>query len=79
MAERSPAPSTPGIAGAIAIRAATSADREAIWSILEPTIRLGETYTLPRNLSCDDALAFWCAPGFRAMQFNSSLARTNGR
>jgi ribosomal protein S18 acetylase RimI-like enzyme len=63
MAERSPAPSTPGIAGAIAIRAATSADREAIWSILEPTIRLGETYPLPRNLGCDDALAFWCAPG----------------
>jgi ribosomal protein S18 acetylase RimI-like enzyme len=62
MPENSSAPLAE-VAGAIVIRAATSADCEAIWSILEPTIRLGETYTLPRDLSRDDALAFWFAPG----------------
>ena len=62
MPENSSAPLAE-VEGAIVIRAATSADREAIWSILEPTIRLGETYTLPRDVSRDDALAFWFAPG----------------
>jgi len=62
MPENSSAPLAE-VEGAIVIRAATSADREAIWSILEPTIRLGETYTLPPDLSRDDALAFWFAPG----------------
>jgi ribosomal protein S18 acetylase RimI-like enzyme len=62
MPENSSAPLAE-VEGAIVIRAATSADGEAIWSILEPTIRLGETYTLPRDLSRDDALAFWFAPG----------------
>jgi L-amino acid N-acyltransferase YncA len=41
------------------IRAATDADREAIWQILEPMIRAGETYPLPRDLSRDDAFAYW--------------------
>jgi L-amino acid N-acyltransferase YncA len=34
-------------------------DSNAIWAILEPTIRAGETYTLPRDLKRDDALAYW--------------------
>jgi len=45
------------------IRAATSDDREAIWAILEPTIRAGETYPLPRDLSRDQALGYWFGPG----------------
>jgi ribosomal protein S18 acetylase RimI-like enzyme len=44
------------------IRAATDADRDAIWRILEPMIRAGETYTLPRDMSRDDAFAYWFAP-----------------
>lgn len=44
------------------IRAAHDADRDAIWTILEPTIRAGETYALPRNLSRDEALRYWFAP-----------------
>jgi ribosomal protein S18 acetylase RimI-like enzyme len=41
------------------IRPAAPGDRDAIWSILEPTIRSGETYTLPRDLSRDRALDYW--------------------
>lgn len=41
------------------IRVASSADYGAIWTILEPMIRTGETYTLPRDMSRDEALAYW--------------------
>jgi L-amino acid N-acyltransferase YncA len=41
------------------IRPAGSADANAIWAILEPTIRAGETYTLPRDMERDDALRYW--------------------
>ena len=42
------------------IRAASlPADADAIWAILEPTIRAGETYTLPRDLPRTEALAYW--------------------
>lgn len=41
------------------IRPAVIADANAIWSILEPTIRGGETYTLPRDMEREQALAYW--------------------
>ena len=44
------------------IRPATPYDRDAIWAILEPTIRAGETYTLPADMQSHEALAFWLAP-----------------
>lgn len=43
------------------IRQVTQADHTALWTILEPIIRAGETYPLPRNMSRDTALAYWCA------------------
>jgi RimJ/RimL family protein N-acetyltransferase len=46
----------------IRIRPVTDEDRAALWRILEPTIRAGETYSLPRDLTEDAALAYWCAP-----------------
>ena len=45
------------------IRPATADDHAAIWTLLEPVIRAGETYALPRDMTRDDALAFWLAPG----------------
>jgi L-amino acid N-acyltransferase YncA len=45
------------------IRPAAAADRPAIWAILEPTIRAGETYALPRDMSEADAIAYWTGPG----------------
>jgi ribosomal protein S18 acetylase RimI-like enzyme len=41
------------------IRAATRDDDADIWRILEPIIRAGETYALPREWSREQVLAFW--------------------
>lgn len=46
----------------LTIRAAQAADQESIWQIMEPVIRAGETYTLPRHMSREEALAYWFAP-----------------
>ena len=45
------------------IRAASAADRAAIWAILEPIIRDAETYALPRDMGEADAIAYWTGPG----------------
>src|SRR6202012_5423767 len=44
------------------IRPAGKNDANAIWAILEPTIRAGETYTLPRDMEREQALAYWFSP-----------------
>src|SRR6266700_8341529 len=41
------------------IRPAIDADTNAIWAIMEPIIRAGETYTLPRDMDKESALAYW--------------------
>jgi ribosomal protein S18 acetylase RimI-like enzyme len=45
------------------IRAATQDDSPAIWRIVEPIIRAGETYALPADWSEAEALAYWWSPG----------------
>jgi ribosomal protein S18 acetylase RimI-like enzyme len=45
------------------IRPATPDDHDGIWTILEPMIRAGETYPLPRDLTREVALAYWFTPG----------------
>jgi ribosomal protein S18 acetylase RimI-like enzyme len=45
------------------IRLAQDSDGNALWSILEPVLRAGETYALPRDWSRDEALAFWFLAG----------------
>jgi ribosomal protein S18 acetylase RimI-like enzyme len=46
----------------LTIRPAAVTDHVAIWSILEPIIRAGETYALPREMTREAALAYWTAP-----------------
>jgi ribosomal protein S18 acetylase RimI-like enzyme len=46
----------------ISIRPSSSLDADAVWKILEPTIRAGETYTLPRDFTREQALRYWYAP-----------------
>ncbi len=46
----------------ITLRAARQADDDAIWAILEPIIRAGEAYALPRDWSREAALAYWHSP-----------------
>ena len=41
------------------IRPASKDDAAAIWAILEPVIRAGETYALAREMREADALAYW--------------------
>lgn len=44
------------------IRRATAADTDGIWAVIEPAIRAGETYALPRDWSREEGLAYWFAP-----------------
>ena len=44
------------------IRPATDQDSSAIWAIMEPIIRAGETYTQPRDMDRESALAYWFSP-----------------
>jgi ribosomal protein S18 acetylase RimI-like enzyme len=46
----------------IRIRPGLRTDDEALWKILEPTLRAGETYPQPRNISREDGLAYWWQP-----------------
>lgn len=45
------------------VRAAVEDDADALWAILEPIIRAGETYPLPRDMGRQTALAYWFSPG----------------
>ncbi|MCR6661492.1 MAG: GNAT family N-acetyltransferase [Asticcacaulis sp.] len=44
------------------IRPATAAGHDAIWAIIEPILRAGETYALPLDWNRETALAYWFAP-----------------
>src|SRR5690606_24323260 len=52
-----------GLTVSLQIRPAGAADRAAIWSVLEPVVRAGETYALPRDMPEADLLEYWFAPG----------------
>jgi ribosomal protein S18 acetylase RimI-like enzyme len=41
------------------IRPAEPHDADAVWAILEPVLRAGETYALPRDMTRADAIAYW--------------------
>ncbi len=45
------------------IRKAEPDDDIAIWAVLEPTFRAGETYPIPRDINRAEALAYWHTPG----------------
>ncbi|MDK3019935.1 GNAT family N-acetyltransferase [Pseudodonghicola flavimaris] len=47
----------------VRLRTATRDDDDAIWAMLEPVIRGGETYALPRDMPRAAALEYWFLPG----------------
>lgn len=51
--------------GGVVIRPATPDDHDAIWAILEPVYRAGETYCIPRDVTRAEAIADWFAPPSR--------------
>ncbi len=61
------------------IRACDDSDADAIWRILHPTLRLGETYALPHDMSRDDALAYWLAPALVATNAPANLYKVYGQ
>lgn len=48
--------------GKMIVRAAQPSDASRIWEIIEPVVRAGETYALPRDMSQQHALAYWMGP-----------------
>lgn len=46
----------------LSIRRAEDDDLDGIWAILEPMVRSGETYALPRDWSREETLSYWSAP-----------------
>ncbi len=46
----------------IHLRAAMPGDADAIWTIVEPVIRAGETYAVDQDMTRDAALAWWLSP-----------------
>src|SRR5437899_10845613 len=56
------------------IRPATDADANAIWAIMEPIVRAGETYTLPGNMDERAALEYWLSAGHEVF-----VAEENGK
>jgi ribosomal protein S18 acetylase RimI-like enzyme len=45
------------------IRSADLNDADDIWCILEPVFRAGETYTLPEDITWEEAISYWFADG----------------
>ena len=55
------------------IRHAAAEDDDAIWLIMQPILRAGETYTLPRDTHKKTALAYW-----RSAEHEDFVAEENG-
>ena len=50
------------MAMSLLIRPARREDADAVWAIIGPVIRAGETYALDRELDREAALAYWLGP-----------------
>ncbi len=55
------------------IRPAVNGDANPIWAIMEPIIGAGETYSLPRDMDKESALAYW-----RSVEREVFVAEENG-
>jgi ribosomal protein S18 acetylase RimI-like enzyme len=58
--------------------ASPDADADSVWAILEPVVRAGETYTLPRDISRNDALEYWFAHGHEVFVSEETDGRVVG-
>jgi len=55
------------------IRAATAADRDAVWNIFHEVVAAGDTYALDPQTSREEALAYWFKAGT-----HTYVAKNNG-
>ncbi|MEO1537698.1 MAG: GNAT family N-acetyltransferase [Pseudomonadota bacterium] len=58
------------------IRVARAADADAIWSMLEPVFRAGDTYAIAPDISQRDALAYWTAHHAYIAELDGALVGT---
>ncbi|MEM1446445.1 MAG: GNAT family N-acetyltransferase [Planctomycetota bacterium] len=58
----------------VQVEPAQDTDHAAIWAVLKPVIRAGETYPLPRDWGKNQALAYWFSASHRVY-----VARLDGR
>jgi ribosomal protein S18 acetylase RimI-like enzyme len=54
------------------IRIATPTDVEGILQVIEPVFRAGETYTIPQDISSQEALAYWFADPHEVFVYEDS-------
>lgn len=54
------------------IRPATRRDEDGIWQIFQAVILPGDTYVFDPNMSREEALAYWFAPGIRTYVFEQA-------
>jgi len=50
-------------ADGLLIRPVGDRDDGAIWRVIEPAIRAGQTFMLPMDMTAEQAVAYWCGPG----------------
>lgn len=62
------------VRGGVTIRPAAAADHDAIWAVLEPVYRAGETYCIPRDITRGAALDDWFSAPFTVF-----VAEADGR
>ena len=58
------------------IHRSTSKDHNAIWAILQPTFRAGDTYAQPTDIFREEALSYWLGghhTGYIAVEDNQTL------
>jgi L-amino acid N-acyltransferase YncA len=67
-------PDTKTAAAALTIRAATDADRDAIWEIFQATVAPGDAFVYDPKTPREEAMAYWFAKGTRTY-----TAEQNGR
>jgi len=60
------------------IRVAADDDAEALWAILKPVLRAGETYALDRDMPRADALAYWMASAHETFVAEDDAGRLVG-
>jgi ribosomal protein S18 acetylase RimI-like enzyme len=46
----------------LVIRAASRSDDDALWALLAPALRAGDTYAIEPGISREDALVYWSGP-----------------
>ncbi len=58
------------------IRALEDRDADALWSMLRPVFRAGDTYAIDPGISRDDALAYWTAHHVYVAELNGAPVGT---